>query len=112
MALLKVTIKKMICHNRVRGSFSLPLPTTPRLAGLLQRRTSAPGVSQSLSGRSRIVGDLCDGDLWDVPQFISLYRQEMNIDFLLQFSSCLYTNSERNRWREDLGGFRGRESSR
>jgi hypothetical protein len=36
------------------------------------------------------------------PQFISLYRQEINIDFLLQFSSYLYTNSERNRWAEHI----------
>jgi len=41
------------------------------------------------------------GIYW-TPQFISLYRQEMNIDFLLQFSSCLYTNSERNRWAEHI----------
>jgi hypothetical protein len=25
------------------------------------------------------------GNLWDVPQFISLYRQKVNIDFVLRF---------------------------
>ncbi len=34
------------------------------------------------------------------PQFISLYLQGMNIDFLLRFSFYPYTNSERKKWAE------------
>ena len=53
---------------------------------------------------------ICLGNLYNIPQFISLYRQEMNIDFFCYFLPNLYTNSERNRWRWDFVAEKVRDS--